>query len=128
MSLLDALQQIWRQLGFQVPVQAFLILFGLAFARLLAVIVLAPFFGGTTVPIQAKVGLAAITAAILYPAITAGVQTEEVTALLFTALLVKEAFIGAALGIVAQFFFYSCPVFVQDRIRQFIKLLNGQGS
>jgi flagellar biosynthesis protein FliR len=110
MSLLDALQQIFRQLGFQVTVQAFLILFGLAFARLLAVIVLAPFFGGTTVPIQAKVGLAAITAAILYPAITAGIQTEEVSALLFAGLLLKEAFIGAALGIVAQFFFYAVQV------------------
>ena len=108
--MLHALQQILRELGFQVTVQSFLILFGLAFARLLAVFVLAPFFGGTTVPIQAKVGLAAIVSAILYPAITAGVRTEEVTALLFVALLVKEVFIGAALGIVTQFFFYTVQV------------------
>ncbi|MCI0348102.1 MAG: flagellar biosynthetic protein FliR, partial [Acidobacteriales bacterium] len=110
MSLLDALQQILTHLGFQVTVQGFLILFGLAFVRLLAVIALAPFFGGATVPTQAKVGLAAITAAILYPAITAGVQTGEVTTLLFVGLLLKEAFIGAALGIVAQLFFYAVQV------------------
>jgi len=108
--MLDALQRIFNDLGFHVTVTGFLILFGLVFTRSLTVIALAPFFGGGTVPAQAKVGLAAIISAVLYSSSTAGAQPQVVTPLVFLGLLVKEAAIGAVLGIVSQMFFYAVQV------------------
>ena len=107
MSLLDSLQQILTHLGFQVTVQEFLVLFGLAFARLLPVFVLVPFFGGGAVPGQAKVGLAVIMVAVMYSGLTANAATGPVTTLLFTGLLLKEALIGVAIAFATQLVFYA---------------------
>lgn len=107
MSLLDSLQQILTHLGFQITVQEFLVLFGLAFARLLPVFVLVPFFGGGSVPAQAKVGLAVIMVAVMYPGVTANVGAGQVTTLLFVGLLLKEAMIGVAIGLTTQLVFYA---------------------
>ena len=107
MGLLEALQSILRSLGFQVSITTFLALFGLVFTRLLAAIALTPFLGGASVPVRARVGLAVIIAAILFPGLTLNAQASELTALRFIGLLTKEAMIGATLGLVTQLFFYA---------------------
>jgi flagellar biosynthetic protein FliR len=107
MSLLDALQQVLNHLGFQITVQEFLVLFGLAFARLLPVFVLVPFFGGRSAPAQAKVGLTFIVVAVMYSGLTANTAVGQVTTLLFVGLLLKEALIGVAIALAAQLVFYA---------------------
>src|SRR5262245_6376739 len=99
MSLLDALQQVLTHLGFRTTVQEFLVLFGLAFACLLPVFVLAPFFGGKSVLTQIKVGLTVIVTVVMYPVVAANAAVSQVTTLLFAGLLIKEAMIGVAIGL-----------------------------
>jgi flagellar biosynthetic protein FliR len=108
MDLLDTAQRILAQAGVQVSLQSFLVLYGLCLARLAGVISLAPFFGGTSVPGQVKLGLAAILAAVLYPTITPPQGlAQPLSPLLFLALLVKEAFLGLVIGILAQIVFHA---------------------
>jgi flagellar biosynthetic protein FliR len=107
MSMLDALQQVLTHLGFQVTVEEFLVLFGLAFARLLPVFVWAPFLGGGSVPRQAKVGLAFIMVAVMYSGLTENVAAGPITTMLFVGLLVKEALIGVSIALAAQLVFYA---------------------
>lgn len=109
-SLLDTLQRILDNLGFQISVTTFLTLFGLAFARLLSAISLSPFLGGGSVPARAKVGLSIVIVAILFPGIGQSPEAREVTTLLFLGLLVKEVMIGATLGLVTQLFFYAIQI------------------
>src|SRR5262245_5174785 len=107
MSLLDALQQILTHLGFRIAIQDVLVLFGLAFARLLPIFALVPFFGGRSVPGQAKVGLAAIMVMVMYPVVSANAVVSQVTTLLFVGLLLKEALIGVAIALATQLVFYA---------------------
>jgi len=107
MSFLDALQQILTHLGFQITVQEFLVLFGLGFARLLPIFVLAPFLGGGAVPGQAKVGLAFIMVSVMYSGLAANAATGSVTTMLFVGLLLKEALIGVSIALAAQLVFYA---------------------
>jgi flagellar biosynthetic protein FliR len=107
MSLLKALQQILNNLGFQTSVATFLALFGLAFVRLLTAIFLSPFLGGGVVSARVKVGLAVIIVAILFPGFSSSPGARELTTLIFLGLLLKEAMIGATLGLVTQLFFFA---------------------
>jgi flagellar biosynthesis protein FliR len=108
MDLLDTAQRILAQAGIQANLQSFLVLYGLCLARLAGVISQAPFFGGNSVPGQVKLGFAAILAAVLYPSITPPQGlAQPISPLLFFALLLKEAFIGLVIGILAQIVFYA---------------------
>ena len=106
MGILPELDRILAGLGYRVDITGFLVLFGLVFARLVTVVAMAPFFGGRGTPGNLKAGAAAIFAAILYPSVTAG-QAAVPQGVAALALVVKEALIGAILGLVAQLVFYA---------------------
>jgi flagellar biosynthesis protein FliR len=105
MDLLRTAERILAGAGVHVSLNTFLALFGLAFARVVSAITLAPFFGGQSVPGRIRVGLAAILAALLVPNLSRATAVE-LSPLLFVALLAKEVLAGAMLGIVTQFVFY----------------------
>ena len=91
----------------------FLVLVGLAFARLLSFLVVVPFFGGAAVPARVKVATATAFVIIVYPALAAGVaagEKLEFGALGFAALLAKEALVGFTLGFVASLVFEAIQV------------------
>ena len=93
--------------------QAFLVLVGLAFARMLSFLVVVPFFGGAAVPARVKVATATAFVVILYPSLEAGLPPEGALSfgpLGFAALLVKEAFVGFTLGFVASLVFEAIQV------------------
>ncbi|HVF56814.1 MAG TPA: flagellar biosynthetic protein FliR [Pyrinomonadaceae bacterium] len=94
--------------------QAFLVLIGLAFARMLSFLVVVPFFGGAAVPARVKVATATAFVVILYPALAAGLPKDggplPFGALGFVALLAKEAFVGFTLGFVASLVFEAVQV------------------
>ncbi|HEX7314726.1 MAG TPA: flagellar biosynthetic protein FliR [Pyrinomonadaceae bacterium] len=94
--------------------QAFLVLVGLAFARMLSFLVVVPFFGGAAVPARVKVATATAFVVILYPALAAGLPKDggplPFGPLGFVALLAKEAFVGFTLGFVASLVFESIQV------------------
>ncbi|MDH3493254.1 MAG: flagellar biosynthetic protein FliR, partial [Acidobacteriota bacterium] len=98
--------------------QAFLVLFGLLFARFVAFVNIVPFFGGQAVPAQVKVALATALVIVAYPSAVAEIpldgQTLGFGPVGFIALLAKEVFVGFTLGFVASAVFYA--VLVAGRI------------
>jgi flagellar biosynthesis protein FliR len=93
--------------------QAFLVLVGLAFARLLSFLLIVPFFGGTAVPARVKVATAAAFVIILYPALAVSIPSSgplPFGPIGFIALLIKEAFVGFTLGFAATAVFEAIQV------------------
>jgi len=93
--------------------QAFLVLVGLAFARMLSFLVVVPFFGGAAVPARVKVATATAFVIILYPSLESTLPKDAPLGfgpIGFAALLIKEAFVGFTLGFVASLVFEAIQV------------------
>src|SRR5215472_3424054 len=105
MELFGTLKGVIESLGYGRDVDAFLILFGLAFARISLAISLSPFLGGRTVSGTAKVGLSILLTLLLMPGLRAGAPEGEISPLLFFTLLLKETMIGLTIGILSQLIF-----------------------
>lgn len=94
--------------------QAFLVLFGLSFARFIAFIMIVPFFGGSVVPAQVKVATATALVIITYPALLAELPPDGSPlgfgAVGFVGLIAKEVFVGFTLGFVASLVFEAVQV------------------
>src|SRR5438477_340347 len=76
-EFLRLLETVLRTFEVTQSPQAFMVLVGLAFARLLAFLVIAPFFGGAAVPSRVKVATATGFVIIVYPALAAGLVTTR---------------------------------------------------
>ncbi len=94
--------------------QAFLVLFGLLFARFVSFVNIVPFFGGQSVPAQVKVAMATALVVIAYPAAAAEIPADGSAlgfgAVGFIALIAKEVFVGFTLGFVASAVFQAVLV------------------
>lgn len=99
-------QSLLNSLGLHYDIQLWLALFALVFARVTAAVVFAPFLGGRSVPGLIKAGLAVILSVAMLPTLSGGAENLPASGLLFVALLVKEAVVGATLGFLAQLVFY----------------------
>lgn len=101
--------------------QAFLVLFGLAFARYAAFLQIVPFFGGQVVPAQVKIATATALVIITYPALLAELPKDgsplPFGAIGFIGMIAKEVFVGFTLGFVASLVFEA--VSVAGRIADF---------
>jgi type III secretory pathway component EscT len=96
--------------GIHADVQTFLRLFFLIFTRLIAAFSLAPFMGGQAFPAQVKVGLAAITAALLYPAVAQSAVPLPMSPMFYFALLGKEFVVGMIIGFISQLVFFGVQI------------------
>jgi type III secretory pathway component EscT len=109
MGIFQALQRILNSLGFHTDLAAFLVVFGLALARIVTAISLTPFLGGKPVNTNIKVGLSVVFAAVLLPGFRA--QADAVAGgtspITFVALLIKEGMIGMTVGFLVQLVFYA---------------------
>jgi flagellar biosynthetic protein FliR len=94
--------------------QAFLVLFGLCFARFVSFVSIVPFFGGTVVPSQVKIALATALVIITYPSLIAELPPDGSPigfgAAGFIGLIAKEAFVGFTLGFVVSLVFEAVQV------------------
>ena len=82
-----------------------LLLLALCAARVIPVLVLAPFLGGRLVPGTVKVGLAVAIALLIWPQALRGVALPQLGTVHVVLLLAKEAFVGVALGLCAALVF-----------------------
>lgn len=86
--------------------QTFIVLVGLAFARILSFLTIVPFFGGQSVPGRVKVATATALVIIVYPSLVTELPNDGSALpfgpLGFIALLAKESFVGFTLGYVAS--------------------------
>ncbi len=94
--------------------QAFLVLFGLCFARFISFITVVPFFGGRVVPSQVKVATATALVIITYPSLLAELPADGSSigfgAVGFIGMIAKEVFVGFTLGFVASLVFEAVQV------------------
>src|ERR1700754_2349144 len=75
-ELFSLVETILRSFAIGQNPQAFLVLIGLAFARLLAFLQVVPFFGGTAVPPRVKVATATAFVIIVYPSLAASLPAN----------------------------------------------------
>lgn len=94
--------------------QAFLVLFGLSFARFAAFLQIVPFFGGAVVPAQVKVATATALVIITYPSLLAELPADgsplPFGPVGFVGMLAKEVFVGFTLGFVASLVFEAVQI------------------
>jgi flagellar biosynthesis protein FliR len=107
MGILDVLTRLVHDLGYQGDVPGFVLLFGLALARIVTALSMSPFLGGRSTPSTVKVGLGVVIVALLYPGIAAPAAATPINPMLGVALLVKEVLIGATIGLLSQLVFYA---------------------
>jgi flagellar biosynthesis protein FliR len=107
MGLFGTLKGVIESLGYGSDVDAFLVMFGLALARIATAVSLTPFLGGRTVSNTVKIGLAMMLTLLLMPSLAPGAVQGGVSPLLFFALLLKEAAIGLTIGVLSQLIFYA---------------------
>jgi flagellar biosynthetic protein FliR len=110
MDLQSTLQSILQSVGVHVDVRSFLLLFFLIFTRLVSALSLAPFMGGQALPNQAKVGLAAITASLLYPSLAKIAGPLPGSPMFYFALLGKEFVVGMMIGFISQIIFFGVQI------------------
>ncbi len=86
--------------------QTFLVLVGLAFARIIAFVAFVPFFGGTIVSSRVKVATALSLVVIAYPALLSEIPTDGTPlpfgTLGFLMLMLKEFFVGFTFAYVSS--------------------------
>src|ERR687893_3239471 len=113
-EFLRLLETVFETFEFGQSPQAFLVLVGLAFARMLSFLVVVPFFGGAAVPARAKGATAKAFVVILSPSLAAELPKDggplPFGPLGFIALLAKEAFVGYTLGFVSTLVFEAVQV------------------
>lgn len=94
--------------------QAFLVLFGLSFARFISFLTIVPFFGGQAVPAQVKVATATALVIITYPSLLAELPIDGAPLgfgpVGFIGMIAKEVFVGFTLGFVASLVFEAVQV------------------
>jgi flagellar biosynthesis protein FliR len=101
------LKGVIESLGLGADVDAFLLVFGLAFARIAMAISLSPFLGGRAASNTVKIGLAMMLTLLLMPALKVGAPEGAISPLLFVALLLKESIIGLTIGVLSQLIFFA---------------------
>lgn len=85
----------------------FLVIGSLTMARMLALVVGTPFLGGKNIPSMVKLGVAFSVTLLVWPLVIQQVPNEwDYSALLFISLLLKEVFIGFAMGLLISEVFY----------------------
>jgi flagellar biosynthetic protein FliR len=107
MGLFGTLKGVIESLGYGADVDAFLVVFGLAFARIATAVSLSPFLGGRAAPNTVKTGLSMMVTLLLMPGLKAGAPQGGPSTLLFFALLLKELTIGLTIGVLSQLIFYA---------------------
>lgn len=110
MVFLPTLQSLLQSDGIHVNAQSFLLLFFLIVARLIAALSLAPFMGGQALPSQAKMGLAVVIAALLYPGLAQAAGPIPESSMFYFALLAKEFVVGMMIGFISQMIFFGVQI------------------
>lgn len=102
------MDEIFRQLGFALNYTQELLIVALIMARSIAMIQLTPFLGGNIVPMQVKMGMAAMLTILMWPMARGAVNPAElpVTAIPFLMLMLKEVMIGFIIGFINAHMFW----------------------
>lgn len=110
-----------KALNEQVDATKAIVTFALIMARVMAIVVLVPYLGGKNAPPEVKMGIGATLTMILWPTVLSNVTGPlPLAPLAFVLMMLKETFIGLAIGFVAAEVFY-----VVELSGQLIDMLRG---
>ncbi|MGI5863684.1 MAG: flagellar biosynthetic protein FliR [Myxococcales bacterium] len=97
------MQQTLQELGVHVNVSNVLLIWALLMARVMPLILLAPFMGGDVVPAPVKMGIGIALSVLLYPLLAdTPIPPGSIT---FVLLMLKEIFVGLAIAFTASIAF-----------------------
>ena len=97
------MEEILKELGVRANFTQVLLIWALLMARVLPLILLAPFIGGDVVPSQVRLGVGIAFTILLYPFVA---DTRlPVGSISFVLLMLKEVFIGTTIAYLASFAF-----------------------
>ncbi len=97
------MEQLLKELGITASFSQVLLIWALLMARVLPLILVAPFIGGEVVPSQVKLGVGIAFSLILYPFVAD--TPIPPGALSFVLLMLKEVFIGTTIALMASMAF-----------------------
>lgn len=92
--------QVLYEFGLKAGLSNALLICGLVLARVLPIVLLAPFLGGEPVPSQVKMGMGLIFTFLIYPCVADAPIPPGIVA--FMLLMLKEIFVGATLAIISM--------------------------
>lgn len=102
------MQNFLSALGIQLNYTRELLLFGLLLARTMPMVFLTPFLGGQLVPPEIKMGLGILLTILVWPMASDSLTAPlEISALPFLIMMLKEVFVGFAIGQVNSLIFYA---------------------
>lgn len=110
-----------QALGEQVDFTRSIVTFSLIMGRVMAIVVLVPFLGGKNAPPEVKMGIGVTLTMVLWPTVAMSTGGEvPITPVDYVLMMLKEVFVGLAIGFVAAEIFY-----VVEMAGQLIDLLRG---
>jgi flagellar biosynthetic protein FliR len=105
----------------QVDATRALVTFALIMGRVMAIVILVPFLGGKNAPPEVKMGVGVTLTMILWPTVLAAMDGDvPITPIGFILMMLKEVFVGFAIGFVAAEIFYTV-----EMAGQLIDMLRG---
>src|SRR5262245_11039821 len=108
---MDAMDQIFDTLGYKNEASQVILVGTLIIIRAVAIVFQAPFLGGKLVPAETRIGLAFGLAILVYPfARGAMAGPLDINPLVYLALMMKELFVGYAIGFIATEIFYAMEI------------------
>ncbi len=85
-----------------------IVVFALIMARVMSIVILVPFLGGKNAPSQVKMGIGVTLSMILWPTVVLGATGDvPITPIYFVLMMLKEVFVGLAIGFVCAEIFYT---------------------
>lgn len=82
----------------------------LAFGRVFTVVMLVPFLGGRLVPLPIKAGVSIVLVAVISPSLAPIASVSDYSSVDISALLIKEAAIGALIGVLTALVFHGAAM------------------
>jgi flagellar biosynthetic protein FliR len=103
--------QFLAALNEQIDTTRNIVVFSLIMARIMAIITLVPFLGARNAPPEIKMGVGVTLSMILWPTVLAGATGDvPITAMFFVLMMLKEVFVGLAIGFIAAEIFYTVEI------------------
>lgn len=100
------MQDLLQRLGIYLNYNREFLLLGLILTRTMVTVVLSPILGGKVAPTEVKMGFGVLLTMLVYPLARDSVSSDiPITAVSYSLLMIKEIFVGLAIGFVATHVF-----------------------
>lgn len=103
-------QTALNDLGLRSNISVIIMAGALLMSRLMPILLFSPFLGGETLEPEVKIGLGAMFAVVMFPAVEHSLPNIPMSAIPYVCLMLKELFIGLSLAFVVDMVFQAAQV------------------